>query len=113
MCATHPGYYAIAFPHIPRYTYPMSRVTRIHNRRQIEQAFLNTFEMIGGVDRLTRWADDPDNYALFLKYLLAFAPKEQQQDIEGQVLQYHSNVPQSPLNRITHDSTEHIPSTGT
>lgn len=86
------------------YTQGMSKVVRLHNRRQIEQAFLNTFEMIGGVDRLTRWADDPDNYALFLKYLLAFAPKEQTQDIEGQVLQYHSNVPPSPLNRIAQDA---------
>ena len=82
----------------------MSKVTRLHNRRQIEQAFLNTFEMIGGVDRLTRWASDEDNYALFIKYLLTFAPKEQQQDIEGQVLQYVSNVPQSPLNRIAQDA---------
>jgi len=58
--------------------------------------------MIGGVNRLVAWANEEENYALFLKYLLTFAPKETPQQ-EGHVIEYRSNVPQSPLNRIENE----------
>lgn len=74
-------------------------VTRIWSRKQIEQAFLETFEMIGGVPRLAIWANDPENYGEFLKLLLKMAPKETGGAIAGQILEYRSNVPSSTLNR--------------
>ncbi len=76
------------------------RIVRIASRKQIEQAFLDTFEMIGGVPRLAIWANDPKNYKVFLNLLAKLFPKglEDKGD-QGQVFQYLSNVPQSPLNR--------------
>ncbi len=76
-----------------------SNVSVIFSRKQIEQAFLETFELVGGVPRLALWANDPKNYAQYLKLLMALAPKETTKDLEAQVLEYRSNVPQSPLNR--------------
>ena len=49
-------------------TVPVKRgaVERIYSRKQIEQAFLETFELVGGVSRLASWADDEENYKDFL-----------------------------------------------
>jgi hypothetical protein len=74
-------------------------VERIYSRKQIEQAFLETFELVGGVSRLAHWADDSENYKDFLKLLMVMAPKEQLQQAAGNVIEYRSNVPASPLNR--------------
>lgn len=74
-------------------------VDRIFSRKQIEQAFIETFELVGGVPRLAQWANDPENYTQFLKLLMQLAPKEQMQEAVGNVIEYRSNVPQSPLNR--------------
>jgi hypothetical protein len=74
-------------------------VERIFSRRQIEQAFLETFEMVGGVPRLAIWANDPANYGQFLALMMKLAPKDAGGAIAGAVLEYRSNVPQSPLNR--------------
>lgn len=74
-------------------------VQKLFSRKMVEQGFLECFELIGGVPRLALWANDPENYGDFLKLLVKFAPKEVSQ-ATGQVLQYHSNVPQSPLNRV-------------
>lgn len=74
-------------------------VQRIWSRKQIEQAFLETFEMIGGVPRLAIWANETGNYGEFLKLLLKFAPKEVLGEMAGQVLEYRSNVPASSLNK--------------
>lgn len=71
-------------------------VETIYSRRQIEQAFLETFELIGGIHRLAIWGNDPENYGTFLQLLMKMAPKEAQQ-VAGQTLQYLSNVPHSPL----------------
>ena len=81
--------------------------SRIYSRKAIEQAFLETFEMIGGVPRLATWAHSNDeNYGEFLKLLTKFAPKEQLEKGLGAVIEYRSNVPQSPLNGSAPDISE-------
>jgi hypothetical protein len=75
-------------------------ITPIFNRKQIEQAFLESFELIGGVPRLAMWANDARNYGLFLSLLTKFVPKAEVQAFVAPVLEYRSNVPQSPLNRV-------------
>lgn len=78
-------------------------VRKLFSRKTIEQGFLECFDLVGGVPRLALWANDPANYTEFLKLLVKFAPKEVGEQM-GQVLEYHSNVPQSPLNRrIVHE----------
>ena len=74
-------------------------VEKVFSRRQIEQAFLESFEMIGGIPRLAIWANSEENYGTFLSLLMKIAPKEAMQGRVGQVLEYRSNVPASPLNR--------------
>jgi len=74
-------------------------VEKLYSRRQVEQAFIETFELVGGVPRLAIWANEPANYAQFLKLLMTFAPKEQLEAVKGAVIEYRSNVPPSPLNR--------------
>jgi hypothetical protein len=79
-----------------------AKVERIYTPKQIQQAFLETFELIGGIPRLAIWANEPENYETFLKLLITLAPKGASALLDkgqGQVLQYHSNVPPSPLNR--------------
>jgi hypothetical protein len=77
--------------------YPQrGRTERIYSRKQIEQAFLETFELIGGVQRLTLWAHREENYHEFLKLMMRLAPKEMLREV-GTVLEYRSNVPSSPL----------------
>ena len=81
--------------------------SRIYSRKAIEQAFLETFEMIGGVPRLATWAHSSDeNYGEFLKLLTKFAPKESLQQNLGNVIEYRSNIPQSPLNGTAPDVGE-------
>lgn len=72
-------------------------VTRIFSRKEIEQAFLETFDLVGGVPRLAIWANDPENYALFLQLMSKLFPKGIEEK-GGQVLNYISRVPQSALN---------------
>lgn len=74
-------------------------VEHIYSRKQIETAFLETFDLIGGVPRLALWANNEENYGLFLQLLLKLAPKEAAQAMKGQVLEYRSNLPSSPLVR--------------
>jgi hypothetical protein len=78
-------------------------VETIYSRKQIEQAFLETFELVGGVPRLALWANDEENYGTFLKLLMTMAPKERLDGIKGQILEYRSAVPASPLNRPPED----------
>jgi hypothetical protein len=70
---------------------------KVWSRKQITDAFLETFDLVGGVPRLALWANDPDNYAMFLKLMMTLAPKEAAQEKMGAVIQYHSNVPKSDL----------------
>lgn len=81
-------------------------VERIWSRKQIEQAFIETFEMVGGVPRLAIWANDPANYKDFLNLLMRLAPKDTGAAIAGQILEYRSNVPTSPLNRKAPEEVE-------
>lgn len=83
----------------------MGRVSRIYDRRDIEQAFLEAFDRSGGVDRLVAWGTREENYGEFLKLMIKFAPKELEKAREGTVLQYRSNIPSSALNVhiIEHD----------
>ncbi len=76
----------------------MARVSRIYDRRDIEQAFLEAFDRSGGVDRLLAWGSREENYGEFLKLMIKFAPKEIEKAQEGRVLQYRSNIPSSALN---------------
>lgn len=76
-------------------------VQRLYSRKALEQGFLECFELVGGVPRLAIWANDPRNYAEFLKLLMKFAPKDATEQV-GRVLEYRSNVPTSPLNRPAH-----------
>ena len=75
-----------------------NKIDRIWSRKQIEQAFIETFELVGGVPRLALWAAQEENYGEFLKLLMRLAPKEAMADM-GHVIEYRSNVPQSPLSR--------------
>ena len=77
-------------------------VDTIYTPKQIQNAFIESFELIGGVPRLALWANDPENYATFLKLLVTIAPRAAAAQIEkgaGQILEYRSQVPPSPLNR--------------
>ena len=67
------------------------------SRQEICNAFIETFELVGGVPRLALWANDPENYKDFLNLLMRLAPKEQAKDIGKQAFVYKSNVPQSSL----------------
>ena len=82
-------------------------VQPMFSRRQIEQAFLETFELTGGIPRLAIWANDPANYGTFLQLLMKMAPKEAQQ-AAGTVLEYRSNVPSSPLSTPRMASTDRL-----
>jgi hypothetical protein len=77
-------------------------VERIWTPKQIQNAFLETFEMVGGVTRLAMWANQEENYETFLKLLITLAPKGAAAllgDKQGNVIEYRSLVPSSPLNR--------------
>jgi hypothetical protein len=73
-------------------------VQKLFSRKALEQGFLECFELVGGVPRLAIWANDPANYADFLKLLVKFAPKELGERNEGKVINFLSSVPDSPLN---------------
>ena len=87
------------------------KVERIYSPRQIQQSFIESFEMIGGVPRLAIWANDPANYGDFLKMLITLAPKGAAGllgEATGQVLEYRSNIPPSPLNRPAPSTTPDV-----
>lgn len=69
----------------------------VWTRRQIQDAFLETFELVGGVNRLAIWANETGNYAMFLKLLMTFAPKEGAKEEGPAKITYQSNVPPSSL----------------
>jgi hypothetical protein len=67
-------------------------------RKEVEAAFIETFELIGGIPRLAMWANKEANYGDFLKLYARLVPKEVAEDA-GQNFVYVSNVPPSPLNK--------------
>lgn len=74
-------------------------VERIYSRRKIEQNILETFELIGGIQRLAMWANKEENYETFLTLMMRLAPKDLGEKARGAVIEYRSNVPASALNR--------------
>lgn len=68
------------------------------SRKEVEQAFVETFELVGGVPRLAMWANNPANYGEFLKLYAKLIPKEVAEEA-GQVFIYESSVPPSALNK--------------
>lgn len=76
-------------------------VTKMYTRRMIEDAFLETFELIGGLPRLAIWANESGNYETFLNLLMKFAPKERVGPQGGKTIEYRSIVPPSALNAQT------------
>jgi len=74
-------------------------VVNLFSRKQIEQNFIETFELIGGVPRLALWAAEEHNYGDFLQMLMKLAPKDTGGNNEAKTIEYRSFVPQSPLNK--------------
>ena len=75
-----------------------ANVSTILSRKQIESAFIESFELIGGVQRLAIWGNQEENYKDFLQLLMKLAPKEAIAAATGTVIEYKSLVPPSPLN---------------
>jgi hypothetical protein len=67
-------------------------------RKEVEHAFMETFELVGGVPRLAMWANKEGNYGEFLKLYSRLFPKEVAEEA-GSVFIYESNVPASGLNK--------------
>lgn len=67
-------------------------------RKEVEDAFIETFELVGGVPRLAIWASKESNYGEFLKLYARLIPKEVSEEA-GQIFIYESNVPPSALNK--------------
>lgn len=73
-------------------------VAQVFTRKQIEQAFIESFELVGGVPRLALWANEKGNYGDFLSLLIKLAPKDMGEKEHGKTFEYRSNIPPSPLN---------------
>ena len=78
-------------------------VTRIYSRKNVEQAMLEVFETVGGVSRLARWANEPENYGEYIKLLVKLIPKDAVRELGGAVIEYRSMLPPSPLNGPLHE----------
>lgn len=74
------------------------KVSKMRTRKQVEEAFLEAFELVGGVPRLAMWANDPEHYGEFLKLYAKFMPPATQETVEREFT-FVSNIPPSPLNR--------------
>lgn len=79
-------------------------VERMFTRKGLEQGMLECFELVGGIPRLAIWANDPKNYGEFLKLLSKLFPKEMQREA-GQVINFISSIPDSPLNTPNPDTS--------
>ena len=64
------------------------------NREEIANAFLTSFELVGGVSRLSLWADG--NYTEFVKIFGRLLPKETLTTHNGEITVRHA-VPPSAL----------------
>lgn len=64
------------------------------NREEIANAFMTSFELVGGTPRLALWADG--NYGEFVKIFGRLLPKETMTVHEGKIELVHS-VPPSKL----------------
>lgn len=70
------------------------------SRKEVEAAFVETFELVGGIPRLAMWANKEGNYGEFLKLYARLVPKEVSEEA-GQTFIYESAVPPSALNKQT------------
>jgi hypothetical protein len=61
------------------------------NREEIANAFLTSFEMVGGVPRLAYWADQ--NYGEFVKIFGRLLPKETLTTHNGEIVVKHAVAP--------------------
>ena len=61
------------------------------NREEVANAFLMSFEMVGGVPRLAQWADE--NYSDFMKIFGRLLPKESVTMHDGEVTVKHAVAP--------------------
>lgn len=68
------------------------------SRKEVEEGFLEAFELVGGITRLAIWANKESNYGEFLKLYSKLVPKEVAEEA-GQTFIYQSNVPPSGLNK--------------
>ena len=61
--------------------YPIPRAV---SRKKVENAFLNAFELIGGVSRLALWADQnpTEFYRLYARLLPGGPPVEEKKDVQ-------------------------------
>lgn len=84
----------------------MSNVRKLYSRKDMEQGFLECFELIGGVPRLAIWANESGNYGEFLRLLMKFAPKEAGEKGAGAVINFLSSIPDSSLNTPQPDLIE-------
>lgn len=73
------------------------RQSRSYTRKEVEQSMLEVFDLIGGVPRLAIWANNPENYGEFMKLIAKLLPKEGARE-EGNVINFVSSIPDSPLN---------------
>ena len=70
---------------------PRQLAGRRVNRDEIANAFLTSFEMVGGVPRLSLWADG--NYSEFMKIFGRLLPKETLTVHDGKVELVHKIMP--------------------
>lgn len=52
------------------------RLSKELNRRAVVSAFMDAFEMVGGVQRLAQWAMQDENYGDFLKLYARLMPSQ-------------------------------------
>ena len=89
--------------------------------KELKQDLINTFYAIGGYNRLISMLNkcidqnDIDTVLEFLKMISKFVPKEVDQTInhkaQGQILHYHSNVPDAIEDKTNKDQPIDITNT--
>lgn len=52
------------------------------NRKRVVSAFMDAFELVGGVPRLVEWAAQDENYGDFLKLYARLLPSQASSDLE-------------------------------
>jgi hypothetical protein len=77
----------------------IGRAQRMFTPRHVRMAFMEAFEMVGGISKLVHWAQKEENYPHFLNLVVKLAPKELEQEVVT-TIEYRSLVPPSPLNRL-------------
>ncbi len=76
---------------------PKEHIFKMRERRTVELVHHATFELIGGVPRMTKWADE--NPTEFFKLYSRLLPQEKQAQANTQII-INSNVGKSPLDNV-------------